>query len=176
MNGSKELKWFHSSSCFCCLWWIFTVILKFPGKVFPMNKTGLTHPLSPVAEEVFAQAEPLSCSGHEPASPWRLRLDKAVDSARSSGCLLVQILALQQSQGDSRWLRIPLESNLSKAVQEGQHGWSHGGPAWRKKGIKFRFSCRITKPQNSDSLDFLLYCVIVQCLLISVINRGQTGR
>lgn len=121
-----------------------------------MTKTGLTHPLSPVVEEVLARAELLSRGGHEPASPWRLRLDKAVDSARSSGCLLVPILTLLQRQGDSRRLRIPLQSDLSEAVKEGQHGWSHGGPAWRKKGIKFRLTCRITKPENSDCLSSLV--------------------
>lgn len=155
MNGSKESKWFHPSSCFCSLRWIYCDC-GFPGKVFPLKQTW--HTLS-------LRRALLSRGGHEPASPWRLRLDKAVDSARSSGRLLVRIRTLLQSQGDSRWLRIPLESNLSKAVEEGQHRWSHGGPAWRKKGIKFRVTCRITKSRT--------YCVIN---LFICYYQGQRGR
>lgn len=63
----------------------FTVNIWIFGKSFSINEPGSARPSSAVIEEGFAQAEPLSRSGYEPASPWRLRMDKAVDSARRSG-------------------------------------------------------------------------------------------
>lgn len=54
--------------------------------------------------------------------------DKALDSAGCSDCPVAGILAPIQSQGDSWWARSPLKSNLSKAVEEGQHRWGHGRP------------------------------------------------
>lgn len=41
---------------------------------------------------------------------------------------------LMQSQGDSRWRRRPLDSNLGEAVEEGQHGRGHAGAACRGAG------------------------------------------
>lgn len=55
--------------------------------------------------------------------------DKALDSAGCSGCPVAGILTPTQSQGDSWRVRSPLESNLSKAVEESQHWWGHGRPA-----------------------------------------------
>lgn len=51
---------------------------------------------------------------------------------------------LMQSQGDSRRVRSPLDSNLGEAVEESQHGRGHAGAAWaggvggRKKRRKRR--------------------------------------
>lgn len=59
--------------------------------------------------------------------------DKAPDSAGCSGRSVAGILAPIQSQGDSRWVRSPLKSNLSKAVEESQHGRGNGRPAQNEK-------------------------------------------
>lgn len=43
---------------------------------------------------------------------------------------------LIQSQGDSRRVRSPLDSNLGEAVEESQHGRGHAGAACRRRRRK----------------------------------------
>lgn len=53
----------------------------------------------------------------------------ALQPAGCFGCPAAGILTFADSQGDSRWERSSLKSNLSKAVEEGKHRWKNGGPA-----------------------------------------------
>lgn len=56
---------------------------------------------------------------------------------------------LMQSQGDSRWVRSPLDSNLGEAVEEGQHGRGHAGVACRGAGQEDEEeNCSITTDQT----------------------------
>lgn len=97
---------------------------------------------------------------------------------------LLWIVTVLQSQGDSRWVRIPLKSNLSKAVKEGQHRWSHSGPAWKKKvQIHLQHHGKTNNVQTVAVMvvvvarSILLHRVMGRSLFISVINRvKQAGQ
>lgn len=125
------------------------------------------------------------CSGRAAQPRWLWASFTMVTPDGQSGGLstLFWILALLQSQGDSRRVRIPLQSNLSKAVKESQHRWSHGGPAWKKKKVS-RSEIYLQNKEDGGRRDrssslvgsTLLYLLLCS-LFISVTNRvKQAGQ